>query len=121
MKKTLFIISFAFTSLFSNAQTFVEKYNSYVTNVKDKISEPKFATITVIFNDGDTTDIVVYATDEPKRFYRTGNITKGKSNGGYDYQLVNCIDSQSGKEIQIQLFDDACRIFMGTDYIEYDK
>jgi hypothetical protein len=121
MKKTLFIISFAFTSLFSSGQTFVEKYNSYVTNVKDKISEPKLASITVIFNDGDTTDIVVYATDEPKRFYRIGNITKGKSNGGYEYQLVNCIDSETGKEIQIQLFDDACRIFMGTDYIEYDK
>jgi hypothetical protein len=122
MKKTLLIISLAFASYYSNAQsTFVEKYISYVTNVKDKISEPKLATTTIIFNDGDTTDIVVYASDKPMRFYRTGKITKGKTNSGYEYQLVTCVDSESGLEVQIQLFDDACRIFMGADYIEYDK
>ena len=122
MKKKLFIISIALISILCSAQkTFVEKYTSYVTNVNNKISEAKYATVTVIFNDGDTTDIIVYATDEPKRFYRTGKITKGKSTSGYEYQLVNCIDSETGKEVQIQLFDDACRIFMGLDYIEYDK
>jgi len=125
MKKPLLIISIALISIFGticNAQkTFVEKYTFYVTNVNDKISEPKYATITVIFNDGDTTDIVVYATDIPKRFYRTGKITKGKTNGGYEYQVVTCVDSETGKQVEIQLFDDACRIFMGTDYIEYDK
>jgi len=123
MKKIPLLISFVFVSLFGklNAQTFVKKYTSYVTNVNNKISETKYATISVIFNDGDSTDIVVYATDEPKRFYRTGKITLGKTTGGYEYQLVNCIDSETGKEIQLQLFDDACRIFMGTDYIEYDK
>ena len=122
MKRIPLIISICFATMFSNAQkTFVEKYTSYVTNVNDKISESKLATITVIFNDADTNDIVVYATDEPKRFYRTGKITKGKSNGGYEYQWVTCIDSETGKEVQIQLFDDACRIFMGADYIEYDK
>ena len=122
MKKILFTLCFALTSLLSNAQgTFVEKYTSYVTNVNDVISEPKTASVTIIFNEGDTTDIVVYATDKPMRFYRTGKITNDKTNGGYSYQLVTCIDSESGKEVHIQLFDDACRIFMGGDYIEYDK
>jgi hypothetical protein len=125
MKTTILIISFTLISIFGNIcnaqKTFVEKYTYYVTNVKDKISEPKYATITIIFNEGDTTDIVVYATDEPKRFYRTGKTTNGKTNGGYEYQVVTCIDSETGKEVQIQLFDDACRIFIGVDYIEYDK
>jgi len=122
MKKKLLIISIALSSFFCSAQkTFVEKYTSYVTNVNNKTSEPKIGTVTIIFNDSDTTDIVVYATDSPKRFFRTGDIIKGKSNGGHDYQVVTCIDSETGKEVQIQLFDDACRIFMGLDYIEYDK
>lgn len=122
MKRKLLVLSFAITSLFCSAQkTFVEKYRMYVTNVNNEISEPKNAETTIVFNEGGTTDIVIYLSDAPKRFFRTGDITKGKSNGGYDYQVVNCIDSESGKEVQIQLFDDACRVFFGLDYIEYDK
>jgi hypothetical protein len=122
MKKTLLIISFSFATLLCNAQkTFVEKYTSYVTNINDITSETKIASVTIIFNAEDTTDILIYTSDSPKRLYRTGEIINGKSNGGFEYQLVNCIDSETGKQVIVQLFKDACRVFMESDYIEYDK
>ena len=92
-----------------------------VTKINDVISEMKPTQVTFVFNDGNTTDIVVYQDGDEKRFYRTGGITKGKTKGGNEYQWVDCIQDKTGYKASIQLFDNAVRIFMQGDYIEYQK
>jgi hypothetical protein len=122
MKKLLLILLSFFTTMIVLAQeTFVYKYTSYVTNINDVVSEMKPTEVTFVFNEGTTTDIVVYGLDEEKRFYRTGGITKGKTTGGYEYQWVDCIQSKTGYKASIQLFSNAVRIFMKGDYVEYQK
>ena len=122
MKKVLFTLLFTATSFVAIAQdTFVYKYTSYITNINDVQSEMKPTDITFVFNDGKTTDIVVYGQGEEKRFFRTGDITKGKTTGGYEYQWVDCVQEKTGYKASIQLFDDAVRIFMKGDYVEYQN
>jgi len=122
MKKLLFTLLFTATTFLSFAQeTFVKVYTSFNTNINDVISEQKETHVTFVFNEGNTTDIVVYGLEEEKRFYRTGGITKGKTNGGYEYQWVDCIQAKTGYKASIQLFDNAVRIFINGDYVEYQK
>ena len=122
MKKVLFTLLFTATTFVANAQeTFVYKYTSYVTNINDVVSEMKPTEITFVFNEGTTTDIVVYGFEEEKRFYRTGEVSKGKTTGGFEYQWVDCVQEKTGYKASIQLFDDAVRIFMKGDYVEYQK
>lgn len=122
MKKLLLsLLLFFITIVVLGQETFVYKYTSYVTNINDVVSEMKPTEVTFVFNEGTTTDIVVYGLDEEKRFYRTGGITKGKTTGGYEYQWVDCIQSKTGYKASIQLFADAVRIFMKGDYVEYQK
>lgn len=113
---------FALSTFMVKAQdTFVYKYTSYVTNINDVQSEMKPTEITFVFNDGNSTDIVVYGQGEEKRFYRTGDITEGKTTGGFKYQWVDCVQEKTGYKASIQLFDNAVRIFMKGDYVEYQK
>jgi hypothetical protein len=122
MKKFLFTLLLTATSFVAIAQdTFVYKYTSYITYINDVQSEMKPTDITFVFNDGKTTDIVVYGQGEEKRFFRTGDISKGKTTGGYEYQWVDCVQEKTGYKASIQLFDDAVRIFMKGDYVEYQK
>ena len=122
MKKVLFTLLFTATTFVANAQeTFVYKYTSYVTNINDVVSEMKPTEITFVFNEGTTTDIVVYGFEEEKRFYRTGEVSKGKTTGGFEYQWVDCVQAKTGYKASIQLFDNAVRIFMKADYVEYQK
>ena len=122
MKKVLFTLLFTATTFVANAQeTYVYKYTSYITNINDVQSEMKPTDITFVFNDGKTTDIVVYGQGEEKRFFRTGDITKGKTTGGFEYQWVDCVQAKTGYKASIQLFDNSVRIFMKGDYVEYQK
>ena len=122
MKKLLFALLLTATTFVSLAQeTFVNKYTSYVTNINDVISEMKSTQITFVFNEGNTTDIVVYGLEEEKRFYRTGGVTEGKTTSGFEYQWVDCVQAKTGYKASIQLFTDAVRIFMKGDYVEYQK
>lgn len=122
MKKLLLIMLFVLSGFMVNAQdTFVRKYTTYVTNINNVVSEMKPLDITFVFNEGNSTDIVVYGLSEVKRFYRTGAISKSKTTGGFEYQWVDCIQVSTGYKASIQLFDEAVRIFMKGDYVEYQK
>jgi hypothetical protein len=121
MKKILFVLLLTTTFVSIAQETFVYKYTSFVTNINDVVSEMKPTEVTFVFNDGTTTDIVVYGQGEEKRFYRTGGVTEGKSTGGYEYQWVDCVQAKTGYKASIQLFDNAVRIFMKGDYVEYQK
>ena len=118
MKKILFVLLLSATTFVSLAQeTFVYKYTSFITNINDVKSEMKPIEVTFVFNEGTSTDIVVYGQGEEKRFYRTGGITEGKTTGGYEYQWVDCVQAKTGYKASIQLFTDAVRIFMKGDYV----
>jgi hypothetical protein len=122
MKKILFVLLLSATTFVSLAQeTFVYKYTSFITNINDVKSEMKPIEVTFVFNEGTSTDIVVYGQGEEKRFYRTGGVTEGKTTGGYEYQWVDCVQAKTGYKASIQLFTDAVRIFMKGDYVEYQK
>jgi hypothetical protein len=122
MKKLLLIMLFALSGFMVNAQdTFVRKYTTYAINRNDKLSELKALDVTFVFNEGNSTDIVVYGLSEVKRFYRTGAISKGKTTGGFEYQWVDCIQVSTGYKASIQLFDEAVRVFISGDYVEYQK
>lgn len=122
MKKILLIMLFALSGFMVNAQdTFVEKYTTYATNVNDVLSELKAMDVTFVFNEGNSTDIVIYGLSEVKRFYRIGGISEGKTTGGFKYQWVDCVQVSTGNKASIQLFDEAVRVFIGADYVEYQK
>lgn len=122
MKKLLFTLLLTATTFVALAQdTFVRKYTTYAINRNDKLSELKALDVTFVFNEGNSTDIVVYGLSEVKRFYRTGAISKGKTTGGFEYQWVDCIQVSTGNKASIQLFDEAVRVFISGDYVEYQK
>ena len=122
MKKLLFVLLLTATSIVAIGQeTFVRKYTSFVTNVNDVVSEMKPIEVTFVFNEEKTSDIVIHGLETEKRFYKTGKVIEGKTTGGNEYQWVDCIQEKTGYKVSIQLFDPAVRIFIGNDYVEYQK
>lgn len=120
--KKLVLGALLLLSMSASAQgTFVIKYTTFLTNINDVKSELKFSDTTFVFNDENTTDIVVYGLPEEIRYYRTGKITESETTGGHKYQLVDCIQAKTGTRATIQLFDTAVRVFLGNDYIEYQR
>lgn len=101
---------------------FVRKYTNYIITTNDVKGEVKQGSVTVVYNEDDTTNIAIYMGTEKILLYSTGKIETGKTVSGHEYQLVKCINSDNGKTIGLQLFDTALRIFTNeafTDSIEY--
>ena len=122
MKKTLIILFLLFT-MFTYAQdTFVNKYTSFVVFSNNKYEEEKTCSVTFVFNEQDTNNIVCYFSDGTKKtFIRIGGIEKGKTNNGTPYQSVTCVDDSNGKKVDIQVFDDNLRIHYSDGFIEFMK
>ena len=121
MKNLILIILFIFSVNKLNAQdTFVKKYTSFVTKDDKGISDWKTVSLTVVYNEKVTNDVVMYYPNKTKRRYKIGNIEEGETNNGEEYQLIKCIDDE-GVEIRLQLFDDSLRLFIGEYYIEFHK
>ena len=121
MKNFISIILFIFSVNKLNAQdTFVKKYTSFVTKDDKGISEWKTISLTVVYNEKETDDVVLYYPNKTKRLYKIGNIEEGKTNNGEEYQIIKCIDEE-GVEINLQLFDDTLRLLFGEYYIEFHK
>ena len=119
MKNLILIILFIFSVNKLNAQdTFVKKYTSFVTKDDKGISDWKTVSLTVVYNEKVTNDVVMYYPNKTKRLYKIGNIEEGETNNGEEYQLIKCIDDE-GVEIRLQLFDDSLRLFIGEYYIEF--
>ena len=113
MKNLILIILFIFSVNKLNAQdTFVKKYTSFVTKDDKGISDWKTVSLTVVYNEKVTNDVVMYYPNKTKRLYKIGNIEEGETNNGEEYQLIKCIDDE-GVEIRLQLFDDSLRLFIG--------
>lgn len=104
---------------FSQEKAFTRKYNYSVLE-----NETTFTKIdlTVVFNYNGTKDVVFYLPGREIYMYRISNVTTGKTNSGYPYQVFDCINGDGGEKVTIQLFDDnVMRVFMNGDYVEYHE
>ena len=112
-------------SVASFSQTFVKKYNTLITEKAGVMGEWQDTSMTVVFNESVTGDIVFYYNDGTvKRFHQIGNVEENKTVTGQGYQIITCIDNQDGKQIAIQLFDDdtALRILIAKGYfVEFHR
>lgn len=112
-------------SVASFSQTFVKKYNSLIAEKAGVMGEWQNTSMTVVFNESVTGDIVFYYNDGTvKRFHQVGNVEENKTVTGQEYQIITCIDNQDGKQIAIQLFDDdtTLRILIAKGYfVEFHR
>jgi hypothetical protein len=125
MKKLFLSLLFLMFSLTSFSQTFVKKYTSVIKKVNGVLSEWQDTSLTVVFNEKETGDIVFYYSNgNNKRFHQVSNVEQDKTNSGEGYQIIYCIDSENGYEVAIQLFDDdsALRVLVGEgSFVEFHK
>ena len=78
----------------------------------------------VIFNPKGEKEIKFYYPNsgESKTFYQVSKLEKGKTEGGYEYQLIEVIDGEDGYKLTLQLFDkdDVLRLIIAEGYkVEY--
>jgi len=117
MKKLLLALLFS-ASMFSQTETFVRKYTSYVSESKGVIQPWVNSGVTVVFNANNTSDIVFYYPNDTKRIvHQVGNVREDKTKGGDKYQIITCVDDE-GSEMAIQLFDsdNVLRILIADGY-----
>ena len=114
-----------FLSVASFSQVFVKKYTSVISEKAGVIGKWQDTSLTVVFNEKGTGDIVFYYTNEStKRFHQVGDVKEDKTKSGEPYQLIVCIDDEDGTKVAIQLFDDdtALRILISDGYfVEFHK
>jgi hypothetical protein len=125
MKKLFLSGLFLMFSVTLFSQTFVKKYTSLITERAGVIGEWQTTSMTVVFNESGTGDIVFYYADgSVKRFHQVGDVEENKTVAGQGYQIITCIDNQDGKQIAIQLFDDdtTLRVLIAKGYyVEFHK
>lgn len=119
MKKLILLAILLFgTMIFAQDTPFVRKY---VSVIEEGQKQMRAIDLTVVFNYKSTKDLVFFFPDRQTYLYRTSNITKGKTEGGYQYQLFDAVISENGQDVTIQLFDTAMRVFIDGNYIEYHE
>jgi hypothetical protein len=118
MKKAILLFMFLCVNLNFAQDTFVNKYTSYITNIDDKKSEWEEIDLTVVFNEKNTNNVVLYYPNKTKTLYKIGNVKTDKTSGGDEFQIIECIDD-GGLKVSLQLFDGALRILFDGGYIEF--
>ena len=112
-------------SLASFSQTFVKKYTSAIAEKAGVLGEWQDVSVTVVFNEQKTGDIVFYYSNgNTKRFHQIGDVETNKTKSGEGYQIIYCIDNTDGNNVAIQLFDDneTLRILISKGYfVEFHK
>jgi len=125
MKKLFLSALFLTFSVASFSQTFVNKYTSVISEKAGVLGKWRDTSLTVVFNEKETGDIVFYYTgSNTKRFHQVGDVTEDKTTSGENYQLIIGIDDEDGNKVAIQLFDSnsTLRILISNgDYIEFHK
>jgi len=105
--------------MFSQTETFVRKYTSYISESAGVMQPWVHSGVTVVFNANNTNDIVFYYPNDTKRtLHQVGNVREDKTKGGETYQIIRVIDAEDGTEMALQLFDDntAMRILISDGY-----
>ena len=122
MKRT-FILATLMLSMASFAQnTFVHKYTYYYTKQNGVVDDGKKTDVTIVFNEKNTGNIVMYFGTTKKVLYKTGELEKNESTGGYKYQYIECVDDE-GKSIGFQFFDDSgtVRLIYSDGFLEFHQ
>jgi hypothetical protein len=126
MKKLLLVALLLLSTLTASAQdTFVVDYTSCVS-FKDGVNQGwKDISITVVYNEKNTSDIVLYyGGGKTVRYKKTGSIIKEKTTANQDYQFVECIDTSDGLSVGIQYFEstETLRVIVQKGwYVEFHK
>lgn len=123
MRKVLLLIALLLCGAISLAQnTFVRKYTFYYTKQNGVLDNGQKASVTVVFNEKDTGNIVLYFGTKKKVLYKTGEVEKNETEGGYKYQYIDCID-EDGKTIGFQFFDDTgtMRLIYSDGFLEFHE
>jgi hypothetical protein len=125
MKKLILSVLFLMISVVSFSQTFVKKYTSAIAEKAGVLGEWQDVSVTVVFNEQKTGDIVFYYSNgNTKRFHQIGDVETNKTKSGEGYQIIYCIDNTDGNNVAIQLFDDneTLRILISKGYfVEFHK
>ena len=125
MKKLILSVLFMMLSVASFSQTFVKKYTSVISEKAGVLGKWETTSMTVVFNESVTKDIVFYYSDgSQKRFHQIGDVEEDKTVSGNAYQIITCIDNNDGNQIAIQLFDDdtTLRVIIGKGYyVEFHR
>lgn len=124
MKKLLVIVLFMMSLMSFSQTTFVRNYTSFIVE-RDYVKESeKLVTLTVIYNpNGENKVVFKFGDGRTRNFYQVSKVEEGKTEGGYEYQLMNVVDDD-GEEVVLQLFDknNALRIIVSNgNTIEFYK
>lgn len=114
MKKILLIaVMLLSLSLFSQESkgVFVRDYTKFIVTKNNIKESEKLGKVSVVYNEGNTTNIAIYYTNKKILLYSSGNVQTGKTTNGQEYQAVKCINSEDNSVIVLQLFDNELRIF----------
>lgn len=107
MKKFLTILLLLLAVAVSYSQdTFVRKYTTMISTRESVAEEEVKANLTVVFNPNKEKGVkFYYGNGKTSEYYQLSDLEKGKTEGGYEYQLVEIIDKEEGNQITLQLFD----------------
>jgi hypothetical protein len=108
-------------SMFSQ-KAFIRKYTSYIITTNDVSAEAEVCDVIIVYNEDNTTNIGIYMYNTKILLYSRGEINTGSTAGGFKYQIIECINRDSGNNVGVQLFDECVRIFTNENYsdsIEY--
>jgi hypothetical protein len=123
MKKLLLLIALLLCSVVCLAQkTFVRKYTYYYTKENGVIDDGQKTDVTIVFNQKDTGNIIMYYGTTKRTLYKTGQLENSQSEGGHKYQYIECVDDD-GKAIGFQFFDETgtVRLIYSDGFLEFHE
>ena len=120
MKKLILlcVMLLTLTTFAQEDESFTRNYSKVfiqLDNKKEKVYIAK--TIAVFVNN----EVKVYCNNKIDVYYQVSDVVEGKSESGYEYQVIKCISKDSGKNVNIQLFDNqnSLRIHFDDGYVEF--
>jgi hypothetical protein len=121
MKKLLLLLCVVLLNLNTFAQedeTFTRNYSKVFIKLDTKEQKEHIVkTIAVFVNN----EVRIYNNNKIDVYYQVSDVVEGKSKSGYEYQLIKCVTKDSGRYVNIQLFDkqNSLRIHFDDGYVEF--
>jgi hypothetical protein len=121
MKKIIILIIVLIVSFTVSAQeeTFTRRYTSMIATENNIVQEETSADLTVVFNyKGQKVIKFYYGSGTIKVLSQISKVEEGKTESGYEFQLIKVLDNDSGEEFSLQFFSEAktLRLLFGVGY-----